>query len=83
MQGNGVFERGGQWFMDPSAVKGVEQHGFSPMPQCEVGPFGSVEEADAAASFVFAHWVTDGEIPDLGTIQAAIHRAPPSPEATK
>lgn len=61
--------------MEPSAVKGLDQHGIG-MPKGEVGPFDSEAEADAAASFVFAQWVATGAIPTTDETRAAIRRSP-------
>jgi hypothetical protein len=74
-QGNGVYDRDGKFFMEPSLVKmsafGIETH----MPKGEVGPFDSLDEADAAASYVFAQWIMTGQIPPLIDIKLAIVRA--------
>lgn len=76
-QGNGVYERDGKWWMDPSRIRLpggrlgrlFRQH---PMPRVELGPFDSVDLADAVASYVFARWVQLGVVPSTEESIAAV-----------
>lgn len=64
---NGVFFRDGAWFIDCQIA--IQQGG-------EVGPFESEDVANAAASYVFAHWIGSGAIATRDEALRAIKQGP-------
>jgi hypothetical protein len=62
MNKNGSYQKDGEWWVDAKARTGVAG---------TFGPFGTEDEADSAASYVFVCWIQDGVMPPNDAALAA------------